>query len=119
MSDPGSLDAALKIAEIAGIAVAVVGGLGGGAALFYRLGGMTQRVEAAIAMQGNNIAVMQTDIRELNKLMTQVAVQSQRLDTHDHRLDMIERVQDDLRRGEGYVLPIERALGARKPKASE
>lgn len=111
----GSLDAALKVAEIVGITAGLIGGLGGGGALFYRIGRMSERVEAAITGQADNIAALQTDVRELNKLMTSVAVQQQRLDTHDHRMDMVERLVDDIRRGEGRIWPLERSLKAPKP----
>lgn len=111
MSDPAvSLDAALKIIEILSI-------MGGGAIVVYKFGRMSEKVEAAITSQGNNIVALQLDVRELNKLMTSVSVQKERLDHQDGRLERAERLIEDMRRGEGYILPLGRALGAKPSKA--
>lgn len=102
MSDPAvSLDATLKVIE-------VLASLGAGATVLIMGGRMTGRIESAIT-------TLQADVRKLNEVVSSVAVQGQRLDTHDHRIDLIERLVDDMRRGEGYVLPLplERAFKAK------
>lgn len=110
MTDPSvSLDAALKIIEILSI-------LGGGGVVTYKFGRMSEKVEAAITVQGRNIVALQDDVRKLNELVTSVALQGQRLDTHDRRIDLIEQRWEDLRRGEGYVLPLERSFRAKPPR---
>lgn len=116
MSDPGALDSALKVAEIIGIVGGLVGGLVGVGAGLYRIGRMSERVEAAIERQAENIAALQSDVRTLNEVVTKVALQGQRLDATDARTERLEKLVDDLRRGEGHILPLERALGAKHPR---
>lgn len=58
---------------------------------------------------------MQDDVKALNKIVTEQAVQNVRLDTQEQRLNDQARLIDDLRRGEGMILPIEPHLGRIKP----
>lgn len=116
MTDPGALDAAFKVAEIIGILGGLVGGLMGVGVGLYRIGRMSERVEAAIEKQSENMAAVQTELRKLNEVVTNQALQAQRLDIYESRQDRIERLVDDLRRGEGHIYPLDRALGARGTK---
>lgn len=96
MSDPVlSLDAWLKVIEIISI-------IGGGALVVFSGGRVAERVQGSIT-------ALQEDVRKLNELVTKVAIQNQ-------RIDMIEKVIDDLRRGEGYVLPLDRSIRVRAAK---
>ncbi len=109
MADVGAaLDLALKVTEI-------VAFLGGGGMAVYGFGRMSGRITSAITTQATSITLLQTDVRELNKLITAVALQTQRLDTHDHRLDVNETHWEELRRGEGYLLPLNLRAKAVKP----
>lgn len=85
MSDPAvSLDSTLKIIEIMAI-------IGGGSLALIAGGRVAGRVETAIT-------TLQEDVRELNKLVRDVAVQGQ-------RIDLIEKRYEELRHGEGFVFP--------------
>ena len=100
-----TLDAALKIAEIVSI-------IGGGGLVVYRLGRTSAKIEAAMTLQAAEISELKEDVKVVGRLLTDVAVQKERLDSHARRLDLLDRRYDELRHGEGFVYP----LGAR-PKA--
>lgn len=117
MADAGlSLDNIFKLLEIVSI-------LGGGGLVAFRLGRAsqsvkesTERFETGMAAQAKQIEGVQNEIRTLNKLVTEVAVQNQRLDTQDSRLDAHDRLIEDLRRGEGFILPLAPHLQRLAPK---
>lgn len=92
MTDQVSLDTALKLAEIVSI-------LGGGSLVAFRLGKSSQVVKEAMRQQAAEIAMLKDEIKELSKLVTEVAVQSK-------RLDILEQRYEELRHGEGFVLPL-------------
>jgi hypothetical protein len=88
----------LKFAEIASI-------LGGGFVVAFRLGRTTQRVEISLNTQGEQINMLQLDVRELNKLMTAVAVQATELNSIRSRIDLMDERYEEMRHGAGYVVP--------------
>jgi acyl carrier protein phosphodiesterase len=104
MSDPGfTLENVLRIAEILGV-------IGGGTIVMVGLGRTTGRLEAAIKQQADEIKIMRDDIREINKVLSLVAVQATRLDVVDQRLQSIDNRYEDLRRGNGWMLsPVAQA----------
>ncbi len=98
MTDQVSIDTAFKLIEIASI-------LGGGGLVAFRLGRNSQVVREAMRQQAAEIAMLKDEIKELSKLVTEVAVQSS-------RLDMLEKRYDELRHGEGFVFPLAAHLRA-------
>ncbi len=98
MTDQVSIDTAFKLIEIASI-------LGGGGLVSFRLGRNSQVVREAMRQQAAEIAMLKDEIKELSKLVTEVAVQSS-------RLDMLEKRYDELRHGEGFVFPLAAHLRA-------
>lgn len=88
-----ALDTSLKVAEIVSVLV-------GGGLVAYRLGRATQRMEAIMDNQRENIDKLQTDVTELNRAMVQVALQKERLDRHAQQLDRLEAI----------VIPIPRLV---------
>lgn len=75
-----SVDVALKIAEIVSI-------IAGGGVVAYRLGRTTERMEQSMELQRDQIVTLQDDVKELNKLLTEVALQKQRLDMHSAQIE--------------------------------
>ncbi len=75
-----SVDAILKVAEIVSI-------IAGGGTVAYRLGRTTERMEQAMLLQRAQITELQEDVKELNKVMTEVALQKQRLDMHSAQIE--------------------------------
>jgi archaellum component FlaC len=68
------------------------------------------RVENIITLQGEQISTLKDEIKMLSKLVTEVAVQNNRLDSQDKRLDSLDRTIEDLRRGEGMIFPLSEHL---------
>ena len=91
MTDQISIDTAFKLIEIVSI-------LGGGGLVAFRLGKNSQVVREAMRQQATEIAALKDEIKELSKLVTEVAVQSK-------RLDILEQHYEELRHGEGFVFP--------------
>ena len=91
-----SLDSFLKIGEITAI-------VGSAAAALIAVGRSTSRVELRITRQSDDITDLKNDVKELNKLMTAVALQSQRMDMLNERINMMDRRYDELRHGQGWV----------------
>src|SRR5258708_5044167 len=50
-----------------------------------------------------DIVDIKSDLKALNKVVTEVAVQTQRLDNQDRRLSVMETRWDEVRRGEGLI----------------
>ena len=92
MTDQVSIDTAFKLIEIVSM-------LGGGGLVAFRLGKNSQVVREAMRQQTAEIAMLKDEIKELSKLVTEVAVQSK-------RLDILEQRYEELRHGEGFVVPL-------------
>ncbi len=82
----------------------------------FRLGRTTQRVEAAMTQQGHEINSLRDEIKTLSKLITEVALQGQRLDMQDKRLDTLDRRYEELRHGEGFTFAPDRLMAPRPLK---
>jgi hypothetical protein len=52
----------------------------------------------------------------LSKLITEVALQGQRLDMQDKRLDTLDRRYEELRHGEGFTFAPDRLMASRPPR---
>lgn len=98
MAEGIGLDTILHIAEIVSL-------IGGGGVTLFKLGGIAQNVETAIAAQVKEITELKVTVSAIGRLMTDVALQNQRLDTHDKRIDNLDRHFDELRHGEGLIAP--------------
>jgi cell division protein FtsB len=98
MSDTASsLDTGLKVVEIASI-------LGSMAVVFYKMGGVTSRVETLLAQSANEISSLKSSIQAMSEVVTKVAVQSTRLDNQADRIAATERHIEDLRHGDGFIV---------------
>jgi len=101
--EPSYVAIAVGIAQIVSI-------LGGGGLVAYRLGRTTQRMESSIDLQkqlslqnGEEIRELKSEVKALNALMTEVALQKV-------AIERLEQWYDELRRGEGFVYPLTRHL---------
>lgn len=98
-----SLDTIIRLLELAAI-------VGGGGMVVFRLGQATQKMEQAVEAQSEatrrhseEISELRMEIRKLNDVLTQLALAEQ-------RMQMLERMIDELRRGEGFILPLQEAF---------
>jgi len=71
----------------------------------YKLGGAITKFEQIGLQQKDEISQLKDAIKIVGDLMTKMALQTQRQDTFSERLNRIERLLEDLRRGEGMILP--------------
>jgi uncharacterized protein Yka (UPF0111/DUF47 family) len=72
------------------------------AVVIFSAGGFYVATRSGMRTMAQSIAVLTEDVKELNKVVTQVAVQNQRIDNFSERLNIIERRYDDLRRSTPY-----------------
>ena len=105
----------LQIGEIVSI-------VGGGLIALITFGRFTGRLETTIAASSARTDALQQEIGELKEetkkiaeLVTGLAVTTTRLDAFSQRVLLLEKWYDELRRGEGYVFPLEYR---RAPKGS-
>jgi hypothetical protein len=102
MTDPSlNLDTILKLIEIVSV-------IGGGGVVAFRLGRVTTQFEAGMSQQAKEIAELKGDVKAVNKLITDMALQSQRMDALDKRLD-------ELAHGRGFIdVAVKRPVRAAK-----
>lgn len=87
----------------------------------FRLGRGTKALEASITAQGKTVDAIVNEMKELKNeqkefrvVLTQVAVQNTRLDNQGSQLTLLAKTVEDMRRGEGFILPLNQ--GAREIK---
>lgn len=69
----------------------------------YRLGRAVQKFETIGETQAREIRELKDAVKLQNDLMTKLAIQNQRLDTHDQQFERIFLALDDIRRGKGLI----------------
>lgn len=102
-------------AEIIARAVEVFSTVGAVGVVVYKLGKTVQKFEALSTQQSLEISELKGDIKVVSDIVTKVALQNQRLDMGDQRVNRLEQIVDDLRRGEGKILPLNRRLPYEEP----
>jgi len=93
------LEIIFRVAEIAAI-------LGGGGLILIRLGRAIERFEQVGQQQGKEISELKEAIKSNNEVIVKVAVQNQLIADLGSRASRMEQSIDDLRRGEGKILPL-------------
>lgn len=88
--------------------VEVTSTIGAVGVVVYKLGRTVEKFEAIGMQQATEITELKRDVKSMGELITQVAVQTTRQDTFESRLARMEQLQDDMRRGEGFILPLMR-----------
>lgn len=76
----------------------------------YRMGRAVEKFEQIGLQQAGEISALKKAVESVADLMTQTALQSQRLDNLSARVTRNDQLIDDLRRGEGMILPLEAAM---------
>lgn len=72
-------------------------------AFLFRKGGDLQKLNMAVTAALNQIAELKTEVSKIGLILTQVAVQNERMDNLGQRLNMMDKRYDELRRGDGWV----------------
>lgn len=87
-------------------AVELVVFLGGVGATIWKMGSAITRFEIIGTQQAKEIGELKETVKEVSKVIVQQALQTQGMDLIREQVGRQERLIDDLRRGEGFVLPI-------------
>ena len=78
--------------------------------LGMKVGRAVERFELVGEMQGNEISGLKTEVGALNTIITQLAVQDQKFVTIEKQYQLLNEQLNELRHGEGYVLPLRRNI---------
>lgn len=92
-------DAGLKLAEL-------ITFVGGGGVILWKLGRAVGKFEEISVQQSEEIKELKDAVKETNEVFIKIAVQTQTLSDLSSRLGRTEAMLDDLRRGEGRILPL-------------
>lgn len=103
-----NINTVLYVAQILAI-------VGGGAVFLFRTGksvaAMEQAVNAlrdVVINQGNEIKELRSEMKQFGTVLTQMAVQKERLDMIASRLSLLDSRVEEMRHGEGFVFPLTR-----------
>lgn len=95
----------IVVAVFSGLAVFIVN-LIAIAVGVYKLGGAVAEFKLIGHQQAQEIAELKIAVRVIADLITKTAVQTGRIEDLEKRETALEKLIDDLRRGEGYILPF-------------
>lgn len=98
------IDIVVKILQLAVI-------IGGGGMLLYKGGRFVQRLDQTMTAQAADIKELKDETKKVTEVVTKIAVQDERLTSHDRRIQLMEDRWEELRRGEGFVLPLVKSGG--------
>ena len=96
MTGEGGMTITLPIALQFVQLIAIVAG---GGMVSFRIGRATSRMETMVEQQAKEITGLKDEIKKLGEILTQLALA-------DQRMNMMQQQIDELRHGEGMVLPL-------------
>lgn len=73
------------------------------AAFLFRKGGDIAKLNMAVENALTEISELKKEISKIGQILTQVAVQNERMDNLGSRLNLMDRRYDELRRGQGWI----------------
>lgn len=74
--------------------------------MVFKLGRAVTRFEMIGELQAKEIKELKEGVQEISVIVTQTALQNQRQDIFAERLLRMEEHIDELRHGEGFIMPI-------------
>jgi len=95
----------LSFGELSQI-VQTIAVIGGGGIILVKMGRMMGMFEQIGTQQAEEISEIKGELKDLGKLLTTVAVQKNEINNLRDQVVMMQRQMDDMRHGEGFVLPI-------------
>ena len=75
-----------------------------------RIGRMSGIMEQSLNAQNSMIGELKNEIAKLGDVLIKMAVERTRLDNLSEQVTQLNRIVDDLRRGEGMILPLSRSI---------
>lgn len=73
----------------------------------YKMGRAVQKFEMIGERQASEISELKTAVANIASLIADNTILTHRMDTIEHRTNMNDKLIDDLRRGEGRILPLD------------
>ena len=77
--------------------------VGGGGYAIFKIGRVAEKVQLTLDHQNAELDVMKQELKTLNELMTNVAIQKQQMATMQEHINRLEGWYDELRRGTGFI----------------
>jgi cell division protein FtsB len=72
----------------------------------FKGGRIVEKFEQIGSQQAEEIKELKEEVKIIGEIVTKMAVQHQRQDSLEARMDRHEQTIEDLRRGEGYILEM-------------
>lgn len=72
----------------------------------FRFGRGTEALAAAMGLLTKEVEQLKNEQKEFRGVLTKLAVQDNRLDNQGQQITALWKLIEDLRRGEGFILPI-------------
>lgn len=100
-----TLDVEAVIRLLEGLAL-----VGGGGFVLFKMGRAVATFEQISSSQSKEISELKDDMKEVAKVMTNMAAQHERMNAMDRRLAMAEEAVNDMRHGAGFIVPPVRTI---------
>lgn len=84
--------------------VQILAFVGGGGTVVWKLGKAVAKFEQIGIQQGKEISEMKVELKALSSVIVRIAVQDENVASVERRLERMERMWDELRHGEGFVV---------------
>lgn len=95
----GNFDWGFKFGDL----LVVLGLLVTAGSFLFRRGGDLQKLEMAVDRALSEITGLKQEMSKMGEILTQVAVQNERMENMGKRMNIIDRRYDELRRGQGWI----------------
>lgn len=99
MIDGMQFDTAIKLIELLTF-------LGGGSLILVRLGQYAGKFEQMTRRQSDEIKDLKNEVKEIKTVVSDLAVQSNRIDNISQRMTQLDEKVERLRQGHGFDLPF-------------
>ena len=93
-------------AGLTGLAIETISTFLAVAAVIYKLGRAVEKFEAVGKQQAQEIGDLKGEVKIIADVITKLALTNQRQEMLEARQERLEVQIDDLRRGEGFIMPF-------------
>lgn len=107
-----NLTLVLQVVEIISITAGAVGVILRGGKIALQVGAAVERFQLVGEQHGRELSQLKTEVTALKEVIVQVAVQNQRLDSMENRVQLLDSRFEELRHGRGLVVNRNDLLGS-------
>lgn len=100
------MDTGISAAELIKFTIEGVTLLGGGSVLMLRIGRLMEKFEQIVSQQTKEISDLKLEVAQMRGVVTQIALQGERITALQSRIDTVDKRLYDLQHGEGFVMPL-------------